>query len=534
VTSAPELPADAVTDGLANLVEKSLISIDSSKMASEYFLLETTRVYAREKLEAGDIAGEFLRRHAQYLVEVFLRAETDWETRPTDDWLAAHARHLDGLRAAVAWAFSPRGDASVGSALTIAALPLWLQLSLFEECLASVDAALDHLARGGVPDPIWPMKLHAARGACLLYQGTGARTTAAFERALELADQVGDSEYQLRAIWGLWGSTYLGGGYRAALALAERFSALAAERSNSPDTLVGERMLGMSRHCLGDLAAARMHLERMLERYQAPVHRSHLMRFLYDQEVVARCALAHVLWVQGLPDQAARAAQGAIERARTIDHPPSICYALTEGVCPMLLLTAGPAALEASASWAVEATRRHGVSTWKARGQLWHGLWRLDRGDASAYESAVAPALEKIGDARFVVHYTGYLSALCETLGRRGRPIDGLALVDGAIDRAERVGDGCSLVELLRVKAELSLLLDDPSGAEALFNRASNEAQHHDVLSWKLRSAMSLARWLHRRGKPARHVLAPVFARFGEGFATADLAAATALLDSLG
>ncbi len=107
-----------------------------------------------------------------------------------------------------------------------------------------------------------------------------------------------------------------------------------------------------------------------------------------------------------------------MERARAIDHPPSMCYALTEGVCPVTLLSAGAAALAAPAASAIEATQRHGASPWKARGRLWLGLWRPGNGETGAYEGMHCPALEKVGEARFVVHYTGFVPAVCEQLGR--------------------------------------------------------------------------------------------------------------------
>ncbi len=129
-----DLPSEAVVESLANLVEKSLVSIDPIGAARRYYLLETTRVYARDKLEVGGELREFSRRHAKYLVELFVRAEAEWETRPTDEWIAVYSQHIDDLRAAIAWAFSPHGDPEIGSALATAALPLWLQLSLLEEC----------------------------------------------------------------------------------------------------------------------------------------------------------------------------------------------------------------------------------------------------------------------------------------------------------------------------------------------------------------------------------------------------------------
>ena len=50
---------------------------------------------------------------------------------------------IDNLREALDWAFSPSGDASIGVALTVVAVPLWMHLSLLAECCGRVEQALD-------------------------------------------------------------------------------------------------------------------------------------------------------------------------------------------------------------------------------------------------------------------------------------------------------------------------------------------------------------------------------------------------------
>ena len=92
--------------------------------------------------------------------------------------------------------------------------------------------------------------------------------------------------------------------------------------------------------------------------------------------------------------------------------------------------------------------------------------------------------------------------------------------------------------ELLRVDAELLLWQNAPAAgtaAEAKLLRALEIAREQTALSWELRVTMSLPRLLRDRGRPAdaMALLQPVFNRFTEGFDTADLAAAKALLDSL-
>lgn len=535
VASSAEIPPDAVVDCLSQLVEKSLVATDASS-AVQYRLLETTQVYAREKMAANAALREYQRRHARYHCELLMRAEAEWETRPTVEWIATFGRYLADLRAAINWSFSPEGSPALGVALTTSSVPLWMHLALLEECLARVDEAMAHLDRRRIVDDRSRMKLCAAKAASLLYQGVGLETGAAFQRALELAERLGEPEYMLRATWGLWGVSYLNGKYEASLALARRFSELSATLPHQADRLIGERMAGMSLLCLGRLADARDRLERMAALYAAPDYRSHLIRFIYEQKVIAQTSLAHTLWLQGFADQALRVVQQATAGARAIDHPPSVCYVLTEGVCAIALLTGGVAALAQPAASAIEATRRHGVSTWKARGRMWRGLLLLGRGDADAHARDLRPAFEEIGEALFVLHYTGYVSAACMELGLQGQVPEGLALIDAAIGRARQVDDRCSIAELLRVKGEL--LDREPASkdqAEAQFIEAVEASRQQESLAWKLRCATSLARaWLQQgRRVEARELLAPVYAQFTEGFDTADLQQARVLLGSM-
>jgi predicted ATPase/DNA-binding winged helix-turn-helix (wHTH) protein len=146
-----------VFEGVANLAAKSLISTDISSDLTYHRLLDTTRAYALEKLsESGEIA-RVRALHAEYCRDLFEHAETEWETRPTAEWLAEYGRQIDNLRAALDWAFSPGGDGSIGVALTAAAVPLWMQLSLLEECRSRIGpgpALRDEAPRraGRIPD----------------------------------------------------------------------------------------------------------------------------------------------------------------------------------------------------------------------------------------------------------------------------------------------------------------------------------------------------------------------------------------------
>ena len=139
------------------------------------------------------------------------------------------------------------GDASIGVALTAASVPLWMQLSLMDECRGRVEQALSAIAAGMDCEPRREMKLHAALAASLTYAGGVLRELdAAWTKTLELAEQLDDAEYQLRAVWELWTLHRVNRWHRAALTQAERYCALAANRADPNHRLIGERMLGIS------------------------------------------------------------------------------------------------------------------------------------------------------------------------------------------------------------------------------------------------------------------------------------------------
>jgi predicted ATPase len=296
VATAAGLGAPEVVDSVTNLAAKSLVAVGPTGAITRYRLLEMTRAYALEKLTQSGELEPVARRHAEYYRDLFEQAEAEWETRATVEWVASYGRQIDNVRAALDWAFSPSGNASIGAALTAASVPLWFQYSLMVECRGRVERALASLeprsGRGGRRE----MQLFAALGVSLMQtKGPAPDTTAAWTTALEIAERVDDIEYQLRALWGLWHFRVSRGECRAALALAESFCGRATGNDNSAELLVGERMVGVSLHYLGDQTNARRHLEHVLSRYVAPAHRSHAIRFQYDQQVASRMVLARIL-----------------------------------------------------------------------------------------------------------------------------------------------------------------------------------------------------------------------------------------------
>jgi len=194
VAASPEAAPSEVVDGVSSLVAKSLVAAEIDSAIARYRLLDTTRAYALEKLgDSGELEA-IARHHAEYYRDLFERAEAEWEAQPAAEWLADYGRQIDNLRAALDWAFSPGGDNSIGVALTAAAVPLWMHLSLMEECRGRVERALAAITAGAGRGAPREMQLHAALAASLMFtRGAVSEIGAAGTRALEIAESLGNA-----------------------------------------------------------------------------------------------------------------------------------------------------------------------------------------------------------------------------------------------------------------------------------------------------------------------------------------------------
>ena len=535
VAAAGDVDAAVVVDSIANLVAKSLVAVDIAASVPRYRLLETTRAYALEKLTQAGELQHVARRHAEYFRDLFEQAAKERHTRSPIDWLAVYGWRIDNVRAALDWAFSPNGDTSVGIVLTAAAVPLWLQLSLLLECRSHAERALTSLARGPGGDPR-EMELYAALGISLMHTKGGApETFAAWTKVLELADGLGDREYQLRSLWGLWHFHASRGEARRGLVLAERFREKATDTA---DRAVGERMVGASLHYLGDHAHARQQMATMLEHYVDSVRRSHAGRFQYDQRVAAQNILVRILWLQGFPEQAWRSTQDNIEEARALDHAVSLCNAL-EIPCLLGLWRGDLTATEHSVRALLDHTVRHSLVVRHQAARCFSGALLISRGQAREGLDVLRPALAELRETSFVPYYPVLLGTLARGLAGIGELDDALGTIEEALEKCERDEERWWIAELLRIKADLIMQAGGPGAAPAAeeqLQQGVEWARRQGALSMELRCATGLARrWLEQgRTEAARELLAPVYSRFTEGFDTADLQAAEALLGRFG
>ena len=160
------------------------------------------------------------------------------------------------------------------------------------------------------------------------------------------------------------------------------------------------------------------------------------------------------------------------------------------------------------------------------------------RGDFGTGLRALRVGLEQAGDARFLPRFLLLLGELAVCLGKAREVGLGLETVEETLARCEARDELWYIAELLRIKGEFILLGNAPDAAAAAedhFRRSLDWAHRQDSLFWELRTATSFARlWRDRhRAAEARELLGPIYGRFTEGFATADLQLAKLLLEQL-
>ena len=437
IAAAPD-----TVEWLSELVDKSLVVANSRGSATLYRLLETTRAYALEKLETSGALEAVARRHAQHHRDLFERTETEteWEARSTGELHADHAWRLDNLRAALEWAFSEKGDASIGVALTAAAVPLWMHLSSLTENRWRVEQALALSPAAGTGDARREMKLHVALGASSVAEFP-VKAEAAWERVLHLAREIGDVDHQLRSLWGLWVQRR-----RGALDLAQQFCAIA---STPADRLVGERMLAVSHHNLGDQSEARRYIERVVAGSSTRDASSNIIRFHINQGLAAQAFRARILWLQGYPEQAMQAASRALEQAMAANHVLSICHVLAFAACPIAAWAGDLEQGQHYIGLLREYTTKHAMTFFRAWSDCHQGMLDIQRGRVIDGTDLLCSGFGELRSGNHGFRVLGFLGELASALGRAGRVDEGIAAIDEAIDGADRTDERWIRPELL-------------------------------------------------------------------------------------
>jgi hypothetical protein len=244
-----------------------------------------------------------------------------------------------------------------------------------------------------------------------------------------------------------------------------------------------------------------------------------------------------VLWVQGFPEQATSVARANLDEAIAGGHRLSLCYALAEAACPVVLMSGELALAERSIAMLIDLATSCALTFWGSWGRCLEGALLIRRGAPKSGSRVLRAAIDALRERGWELRAPDFLGILAEGLVDSGQMAEAAGTIEMALAKSERDGELWCFPELLRIKAEL--MLRDKGGlasdlAERAFLQALALARQQGALSWELRVASSLARFMGTQGRyeESRQVLAPVYDRFTEGFETADLRRARMTLEA--
>jgi predicted ATPase len=326
--------------------------------------------------------------------------------------------------------------------------------------------------------------------------------------------------------------------YRGELDVAQRLNEdlvrLSRQRNDSAGLILAYHSSGGNLSFAGRFASSRLYLEQLLALYDPTSHGSLARQAGIHPQVVARAFLGVVLFCLGFPDQALTQSNAAIAEARTLAHPPSLAGGLAVGV-RLLSLVGDDAVFGEWVDHLVAVTTEQGFLFWRALGEIYRGWVAVKKGDLTEGMSLLRAGLiayRATGAELYVPHYIALLAAACEIAGRTE---EALALLNDALQLAERTGERWFAAELHRHKGQLLLRQGHCEAAEELYRKALSIAAEQGAKLWELRAAVSIARLRRDQGRRAEagDLLAPVYGWFTEGFDTPDLKDAKALLNEL-
>ncbi|MCA6117334.1 winged helix-turn-helix domain-containing protein [Bradyrhizobium sp. WSM 1738] len=519
-------PAERIVESLEQLVAKSLISVRPDAPVTRYRLLDTTRAYATQKLADSGEATSIARRHARYLQHALETTATDSGAGNLASSSRARTLLFSDARAALNWAFANDEGAGLRVPLAGACARLFVELNLLDEGRLWSSRALsmlDDSTRGSA----WELELQATLGHAFMFtERNSDQAEAALRRGLEIAEALGDRPNKFRLLARLNMFYRRTGDFRELLPTAFEAERVAREIGDKAGLVGAKALVGVSYHLIGDQRTAQLHLdEGVLDagalRGAQPGH------FAYAR--MPQVPLARVLWLLGFPDRAVECVHSIISAAPqdAVMHCIALCWSASlygwMGDWSSVEQMAGRISTHAAS---------HALAPYQAVATGFRAQTMIARGERKAGIELLQNVLARLHADRYELYASAFISELSQGLAEVGQVAEGLRILHEAIARIEPAGAAFDAPELLRLRGELEARSGDPKAAEASFAASIALAEEQGALSWRLRTETSLAR-LRRKQRRAKPLdgLAETYARFTEGFETADLKAARELLD---
>jgi predicted ATPase len=371
--------------------------------------------------------------------------------------------------------------------------------------------------------------------ALLNVRGHTSEVERVYTRARELCQQVGDLQQLFPLLWGLRYVHQVRGQSQRAYEVGEELLGVARQLQDPVLLVEAHRAQGNVAFWQGEFILAHAHVQHALAQYDPQQMRDHVVRYGQNPGVFCRLFGAVTLWLLGYPDRARQWSEEALTHARELDHAFTLQQALCFSALLYLLRREAAVAQERAEAQRALCTE-HGFAMYLAFGTV-------EWGAALAAQGAWAEGLAQMRQGLAAYQARGwfpwllFLGLLAEACGRAEQIEEGLGALHDALEAMPTTEERMYEAELHRLRGKLLLQqsVAPQREAEASLQQALTIARRQQAKSLELRAAMSLSRLWQQQGKyqDAYDLLAPVYGWFTEGFDTADLKDAKALLDEL-
>ena len=436
------------------------------------------------------------------------------------------------------------------ASLVAQAIPYWHRAGQRAHARSAHVEAIGHLTKGlevlqRLPDTPeraqHELDLQITLGQALLAtKGQAAPEVGhTYNRARELCQQVGEATQLFRVLYGLCHFHLVRAELQTARELGEELLTLARHIKDPMYLLGAHFMLGGIRKLLGEYTSAHEHLEQSRTLYDPQQHHAHTILFGWDLGVAGQTWAPHVLWHLGYPDQALVMSHEGLALAQKLSHPFSRAVALAY-TAMLQQFRREPQAVYEQAEATIGLCTEQGFAYYLAWGMTVQGWAQVAQGQDEEGMAQMRRGLAALRATGAALRLPYYLALLAEACGQTGQATEGLALLAEALALVDTTGEHWWEAELHRLRGEL--LRKAEGGvrkaeltAEKCFQQALAIAHRQHAKSLELRAAMSLSRlWQQQRKRTETHqFLAEIYGWFTEGFNTADLQEAKALLQKL-
>ncbi len=358
-----------------------------------------------------------------------------------------------------------------------------------------------------------------------------------YARAQALCAQIGSKSDAFPVLRGLWNSYLFRADMLKAREHGEELLHLAEQIGDDALIVEAHRVVATVSFFMGDFSTARQHAEAGIDIYDPERHRGLALLYGADPQVVCELYRALSQWILGYPDGARSTMDEAIKRARELSMAHTEAFALVYQAM-LYQFSRQPDLARKSAKAGLEVASEHRIQQWSAWGTICHGWAEFMEADKERGMKQLRQGLREWSDMglrEFAVPY--FLALTAEALAAQGQLAEAHRMTTDALQITSNTGQGFFAAELHRLRGIFLLKMGKSNEAEAEKNlqQSLDDARRRKAKSLELRTAMSLGRLWQQQDKveEAREMLSAVYGWFTEGFDTADLKEAKALLGEL-